>query len=55
MLTFDLNNGEKLSVKMSGRKYITFELYSHDDKYMGKITYDSDSLADMVFCEQNKK
>lgn len=50
MLDLILKSGKKVVIK-GGGKYVTFELYTEDNQYMGKITYDSDSLSDMVFCE----
>lgn len=50
MLDSNLKDGKKMKV-YGGGGYITFELYTEDGQYMGKITYDSDSLSDMVFCE----
>lgn len=50
MLKLTLKNGKKLVIK-GGGEYVTFELYTEDGQYMGKITHDSDSIADMVFCD----
>lgn len=50
MLDLDLKDGKRM-IMHGGGKYITFELYTEDGRYMGKITYDSDSLSNMVFCK----
>ena len=50
MLNFVLKSGETLTIEENGED-VVFELYSKNGELMMEITYDSDSLSDMVFCE----
>lgn len=50
VLYFILKNGERLTIEENGEDVI-FELFSVEGELMMEITYDSDSLSDMVFCE----
>lgn len=50
VLDFILKSGERLTIEENGED-VAFELYSVDGELMMEITYDSDSLSDIVFCE----
>lgn len=54
VLYFILKNGERLTIEENGEDVI-FELFSVEGELMMEITYDSDSLSDMVFCEQGQR
>lgn len=50
MLDFVLNSGKRMTLEECGGVLLA-KLYTKDGEYMGAITWEADTISDMLFTE----